>query len=120
MVGAGGTNDVKVAATDNYAAWDALLTANPDAVALIGLCAPDVASLGKLKAANPDAKFIAGGYDLTPDNLAQLANGNAYISLGQTPFIQGYLPVKMLSTPSSTAPPPTSPSPASSPPAPRS
>jgi ABC-type sugar transport system substrate-binding protein len=96
VIGKGGTNDVKVAATDNYAAWDALLTANQDAVALIGLCAPDVASLGKLKTANPDSKFIAGGYDLTPDNLAQLAAGTAYISLGQTPFIQGYLPVKIL------------------------
>ena len=37
----------------NYAAWEALLTANPDAVALIGLCAPDIASLGQLQAANP-------------------------------------------------------------------
>jgi len=94
--GKGGSNDVKVDAAQNYAAWEALLTANPDAVALIGLCAPDVASLGKLKAAYPDSKFIAGGYDLTPENLEQLANGNAYVSLGQTPFIQGYLPVKIL------------------------
>lgn len=94
--GAGGTNDVKVSATENYAAWDALLTAHPDAVAMIGLCAPDVASLGQLKAANPESKFIGGGYDLTPDNLAQLKAGTAYISLGQTPFIQGYLPVKIL------------------------
>ena len=30
----------------------ALLAANPDAKALVGLCAPDIASLGKLKAAN--------------------------------------------------------------------
>lgn len=94
--GRGGSNDVKVDAAQNYAAWEALLTANPDAVALIGLCAPDVASLGQLKAAYPDSAFIAGGYDLTPQNLEQLANGNAYVSLGQTPFIQGYLPVKIL------------------------
>ncbi|MFN8520047.1 MAG: substrate-binding domain-containing protein [Chloroflexota bacterium] len=94
--GKGGSNDVKVTAAENYAAWEALLTANPDAVALIGLCAPDVASLGKLKAAYPDSTFIGGGYDLTPENLEQLANGDAYVSLGQTPFIQGYLPVKIL------------------------
>ncbi len=94
--GAGGSNDVKVDATQNYAAWETLLAANPDAAALVGLCAPDVASLGKLKAANPDSTFIAGGYDLTADNLAQLASGDAYVSLGQTPFIQGYLPVKIL------------------------
>jgi ABC-type sugar transport system substrate-binding protein len=94
--GKGGTNDVKVTAAENYAAWEALLTANPDAVALVGLCAPDVTSLGQLKGAYPDSKFIGGGYDLTPGNLEQLANGHAYVSLGQTAFIQGYLPVKIL------------------------
>lgn len=91
-----GTFDVKVAANENYAAWEALLAANPDAKALIGLCAPDIASLGKLQAANPDKPFVSGGYDLTAENLAELKAGNAYVSLGQTPFMQGYLPVKML------------------------
>ena len=91
-----GPFDVKVAANENYAAWEALLAANPDAKALIGLCAPDIASLGKLQAANPDTRFVSGGYDLTAENLAEIKAGNAYISLGQTPFMQGYLPVKML------------------------
>ncbi len=91
-----GTFDVKVAANENYAAWEALLAANPDAKALIGLCAPDIASLGKLQAANPDKPFVSGGYDLTAENLAELKAGHAYVSLGQTPFMQGYLPVKML------------------------
>lgn len=91
-----GGYDVKVAANENYAAWEALLQANPDAKALIGLCAPDIASLGKLQAANKDKDFVAGGYDLTSENLAQLAAKNADVSLGQTPFMQGYLPVKML------------------------
>ena len=91
-----GTFDVKVSANENYAAWEALLAANPDAKALIGLCAPDIASLGKLQAANADKPFVSGGYDLTAENLAELKAGNAYLSLGQTPFMQGYLPVKML------------------------
>jgi ABC-type sugar transport system substrate-binding protein len=91
-----GPFDVKVAANENYAAWEALLTANPTAKALVGLCAPDIASLGKLQGANKDKPFISGGYDLTAENLAQLKNGNAYVSLGQTPFMQGYLPIKML------------------------
>lgn len=91
-----GPFDVKVAANENYAAWEALLAANPDAKALIGLCAPDIASLGKLQAANASTKFVSGGYDLTAENLAEIKAGNAYISLGQTPFMQGYLPIKML------------------------
>jgi ABC-type sugar transport system substrate-binding protein len=91
-----GPFDVKVAANENYAAWEALLAANPDAKAMIGLCAPDIASLGKLQAANPDTRFVSGGYDLTTENLAEIKAGNAFVSLGQTPFMQGYLPIKML------------------------
>ena len=91
-----GPFDVKVDAAENYAKWEGLLSANPDAVALIGLCAPDIASLGKLKKTNPDAPFIAGGYDLTAENLAALESGDAQVSIGQTPFIQGYAPVYML------------------------
>lgn len=89
-------NDVTVDPVTNYAAWEALLTANPDAIALIGLCAPDIASLGQLQAATPDIDFVAGGYDLTADNLAALEAGTADVSIGQTPFMQGYLPVRML------------------------
>lgn len=91
-----GPFDVKVSATENYAAWEALLAANPDAKALIGLCAPDIASLGKLQEANAATPFVSGGYDLTAENLAQIKAGNAFLSLGQTPFMQGYLPIKML------------------------
>ena len=91
-----GPFDVKVAANENYAAWEALLAANPDAKALVGLCAPDIASLGKLQAANPSTLFTSGGYDLTAENLAEIKAGNAYVSLGQTPFMQGYQPIKML------------------------
>ena len=91
-----GPSDVKATTTDNYAAWEAIYTADPDVAAMIGLCAFDVNSLGQLKAANPDATFVAGGYDLTAENLAQIESGDAYISLGQTPFMQGYLPVKIL------------------------
>jgi len=91
-----GPFDVKVDAAENYAKWEGLLSANPDAVALIGLCAPDIASLGKLKKANPDAPFISGGYDLTAENLAAIESGDAQVSIGQTPFMQGYAPVYML------------------------
>ena len=89
-------NDVTVDPVTNYAAWEALLTASPDAIALIGLCAPDIASLGQLQANTPDIDFVAGGYDLTADNLAALEAGTADVSIGQTPFMQGYLPVRML------------------------
>ena len=90
-----GPFDVKVSAVDNYNHWEQLYAANPDAVALVGLCAPDVASLGKLNAANGD-KFVAGGYDLTGQNLQAVKDGHAYVTLGQSAFVQGYLPVALL------------------------
>jgi ABC-type sugar transport system substrate-binding protein len=91
-----GPFDVTVDPASNYAAWESLLAANPEAVALIGLCAPDLASLGPLQEANPDSDFVAGGYDLTEDNLAAIQDGFADVAIGQTPFMQGYLPVYML------------------------
>jgi ABC-type sugar transport system substrate-binding protein len=90
-----GPFDVKVSAVENYNHWEQLYAANPDAKALIGLCAPDVESLGKLNAANGD-KFVAGGYDLTTGNLAAIKGGHAYITLGQSAFVQGYLPIAIL------------------------
>jgi len=90
-----GPFDVKVSAVENYNRWEALYAANPDAAAMIGLCAPDVESLGKLNGANGD-KFIAGGYDLTEGNLAAIKGGHAYVTLGQSAFVQGYLPVALL------------------------
>ncbi len=90
-----GPFDVKVSAVENYNRWEQLYAANPDAAAMIGLCAPDVASLGKLNAANGD-KFLAGGYDMTEENLAAIKGGHAYVTLGQSAFVQGYLPVALL------------------------
>jgi ABC-type sugar transport system substrate-binding protein len=89
-----GPFDVKVSAVDNYNRWEQLYAANPDAVALVGLCAPDVTSLGKLNAANGD-KFVAGGYDLTELNLKAIKDGHAYVTIGQSAFVQGYLPVAL-------------------------
>jgi ABC-type sugar transport system substrate-binding protein len=89
-----GPFDVKVSAVDNYNRWEQLYAANPDAVALVGLCAPDITSLGKLNAANGD-KFIAGGYDLTELNLKAIKEGHAFVTIGQSAFVQGYLPVAL-------------------------
>ena len=90
-----GPFDVKVAQTDNFAHWQQLYAANHDAKAFIGLCAPDVTSLGKLNSQIGD-KLVAGGYDTTSANLAAIKSGHAYVTLGQNPFVQGYLPILMM------------------------
>ena len=83
-----GPFDVKVSAVDNYNAGSSSMRANPDAVALIGLCAPDITSLGKLNAANGD-KFVAGGYDMTELNLKAIKEGHAYVTIGQSAYRAG-------------------------------
>jgi ribose transport system substrate-binding protein len=90
-----GPFDVAVDAVENQSRWEQQLAANPDAVAMIGLCAPDVESLGAVNEANGDS-FVAGGYDLTEGNLLAIQEGHAYITIGQSAFVQGYLPVVML------------------------
>jgi ABC-type sugar transport system substrate-binding protein len=90
-----GPFDVKVSEVENYNKWEQLYAANPEAVAMIGLCAPDIASLGKLNAANGD-KFVAGGYDLTEPNLKAIQDGHAFVSIGQSAFVQGYLPIALI------------------------
>jgi ribose transport system substrate-binding protein len=88
-----GPYDVTGDPTKNYSAWQQLIAANPDAKALIGVCAQDLATLGKL---NKDKKYITAGGDPTLGNLAALSSGAGLISMGQTGYVQGYLPVKMI------------------------
>jgi ABC-type sugar transport system substrate-binding protein len=90
-----GPFDVTAEPVENYARWEQQLAANPDTVAMIGLCAPDVASLGQLNE-NNGTDIVMGGYDLTEDNLRAIQDGHAYVTIGQSPFIQGYLPVLMI------------------------
>ena len=87
--------DVKTAQTENYNQWESLATAQPDAVAIVGLCSMDVPNLYKLKDRSK-AKWLIGGYDLTKEALDAVKSGTAQVVLGQHPYLQGYLAVKAL------------------------
>jgi ABC-type sugar transport system substrate-binding protein len=90
-----GPYDVTGDPTKNFSAWQQLIAANPDAKALIGVCAQDLENLGKLNAQHGD-KYITAGGDPTLGNLAAIAGGHGLISMGQTGYVQGYLPIKMI------------------------
>ena len=90
-----GAFDVTGDPTKNFTAWQQLIAANPNAKALIGVCAQDLETLGKLNAQHGD-KYITGGGDPTLGNLAALAGGHGLMSIGQTGYVQGYLPIKMI------------------------
>jgi ABC-type sugar transport system substrate-binding protein len=87
--------DVGTENTANYSNWENQATANPDIVAAVGLCSMDVPNLSKLKT-RTSAKWLIGGYDLNQETLDALKAGTAQVSLGQHPYLQGYLPVLAL------------------------
>ncbi len=78
--------------TANYAAWENQATANPDMVAAAGLCSMDIPNLAKLKTRS-SAKWLIGGYDLNQETLDSIKAGTTHVTLGQHPYLQGYLPV---------------------------
>jgi len=80
---------------DNYARWENILAANPDAVAAVGLCSIDIPNLAQLKERN-QADFMIGGYDLDPPTLDAIAAGTAEVTVGQQEYLQGYLPIRAL------------------------
>lgn len=84
--------DVAVENTKNYGAWENLAGANADAVAIVGLCSMDLPNLAKLKA-RTKATWIAAGYDLNVQTLDAIKAGTVQLTLGQHPYLQGYLPV---------------------------
>ena len=87
--------DVKLDNTENYNTWDNLSTANPDAVGMVGLCSLDIANLAQIKERNGTSWMVAG-YDLDVPTLQAIQKGFADITVGQQPYLQGYLPVRAL------------------------
>ena len=66
-----------------------------NAIALIGVAAQDVPNLSKIRKRN-NAKFVVGGFDLEPETLTAIKEGNADVTVGQHPYLQGYLPIKAM------------------------
>ena len=87
--------DTKLDNTENYNIWDSLATANPDAVAMLGLCSLDPPNMAQVKERG-GYDWLAGGYDLETPTLQAIQDGYLAVSAGQQPYLQGYLPVAIL------------------------
>lgn len=90
-----GPFDVTGNPATNYSAWQSLYTAHTDAVAMVGLCALDNPDLAQLKR-KYHAGFLAAGYDNEPAALRGIKAGQVTLTVGQNPYLQGYLPVKAI------------------------
>lgn len=91
----GEPQDVQLSNEENYARWENLATANPDAVAMVGLCSLDIPNIAQIKERS-GAEWSVGGYDIEVPTLQAIEAGFADVSVGQQPFLQGYLPVAIL------------------------
>ncbi|MBI2927113.1 MAG: substrate-binding domain-containing protein [Verrucomicrobia bacterium] len=87
--------DVNTENTANYAAWENLAGANPEMLALVGLCSMDLPNLAKLKV-RTKGQWLVAGYDLGRETLDAVKAGTVQVVVGQHPYLQGYLPVVAL------------------------
>ena len=87
--------DAKTENTENYGEWENHVSANKDIVAAVGLCSMDIPNMAKVKK-RAGGKWAVAGYDLNIETLDAIKAGLAQLTLGQHPYLQGYLPVKAL------------------------
>jgi ABC-type sugar transport system substrate-binding protein len=87
-----GPMDITAEQTTNYAAWENIVTANPDIKAGIGLCTFSGPSFAQLMP-TLDFDFVTVTADLIPETLQAIQEGSVDAAIGQHPYLQGYLPI---------------------------
>jgi ribose transport system substrate-binding protein len=80
----------------NFAAWQQLVQAHPDALAFVGVCENDLNALEKIKAKNASAKYFIESVGINTEALQGIKDGVGGAAIGQQPFLQGYVAMKLL------------------------
>jgi ABC-type sugar transport system substrate-binding protein len=80
----------------NFAQWQSVINANRGALAYVGITAVDLPNLAKIKASQPGATYRIASFDLQPESLKAIKDGLAVGTIGQSPYLQGYIPVRLL------------------------
>jgi simple sugar transport system substrate-binding protein len=74
-----------------YEAWTSFISAHPEMTGAIEDCA---GSLGPGKPSKDlGRKLVVGVFDFEPEVLDLIKQGYVYVTIGQEPYLQGYLPV---------------------------
>jgi len=82
-------------ATENYNNWQNTFTANQDAAAFVGLTAVETPSLGKLSE-ETGTEAVVASFDPGAEGLALMADGYIDVTVGQNPYLAGYMPVQAI------------------------
>jgi GAF domain-containing protein len=75
--------------------WEQALSRHPNLIAVVGLTEPEAPILAEIKRRTGEQWLIAG-YDLNPATLEAVRDGIVQITIGQHPYLQGYLPILAL------------------------
>ena len=90
VVGVYNTNPADMAA--EIATIESIIKANPDVAALAPLCGPDTAAAGLVRK-NNGLDIPVVGHDMLYQTLELIKEGHIDASIGQQPYLQGYLPI---------------------------
>ena len=91
-----GPLDVAFDQTENFARWQEVIATYPDADAYVGYCENDLPSLVRIKESDPNADYLIGSIGINPDGLQGIADGVALVAVGQKPFMQGYVAMRVM------------------------
>jgi len=95
IVGPVATNGVTASSAEVFGAWDALLTANPDAVAVLAPSAQDATAWGLL-AQRKGFALPCGGFDLEAGNLQAVKMGQVTYVMSPGHWLAGYIATRAL------------------------
>jgi ribose transport system substrate-binding protein len=90
-----GPLDAKAEPTDNFNAWKAMVQANPNAVAFIGVGGQDGVSL-PLITRQTGRTFLAGSADLPPEAVQAVKEGSLFALSSPEHWMKGYIALKLL------------------------
>jgi ABC-type sugar transport system substrate-binding protein len=75
--------------------WQRAIDEHPDLIAAVGLMSFETSMLAELKRAS-GAEWLIGGYDLEITTVEAIRDGIVQFTIGQHPYLQGYLPILAL------------------------
>lgn len=92
-----GPLDVSFDQTENFSRWQEIISStHPDALGYVGFCENDLPSLVRIKENDAEATFEIASIGINPDGLQGIADGVALAAIGQKPFMQGYVAMRVM------------------------
>jgi len=80
---------------NNFAAWEEIMRAHPDALAYMGRCEADGPSLAKLKR-QEKGDYVITAWDRAPQSLEAIKNGEMLAVMADPFFLEGYVPTRLI------------------------